>query len=68
MPIRAQYSGSVFRYPEEGEDLREFIQSGVELIGEDGAEADAEVVALGTRGLMEMGLMMELIIRFQSVG
>ncbi len=55
-PVRAQYSGPVFRYAERGDGLRQFNQSGVELIGADDAGTDAEVVGLAAKGMTEMGV------------
>lgn len=57
LPLRLQYTGSVFRYdePQSGR-LREFTQAGVELIGAAGPEADAEVIALTITALMDLGL------------
>lgn len=52
MPQRFCYSGSVFRYvqPQAGRQ-REFWQAGVELIGADSPDADAEVLALTVKTL-----------------
>lgn len=57
MPLRLQYTGSVFRYdePQSGR-LREFTQIGMELIGAEGPEADAEVIAMTISAMMELGL------------
>ncbi len=52
MPQRFCYSGSVFRYvqPQAGRQ-REFWQAGVELIGADSPDADAEILALTAKTL-----------------
>lgn len=56
-PLRLAYVGSVFRYdePQAGRH-REFTQAGVELIGSDRPEADAEVVAMAVSALAATGL------------
>lgn len=56
-PLRLAYTGSVFRYhePRAGRQ-REFTQIGVELIGLDGAEADAEMIAMAVEGCRAVGL------------
>lgn len=57
LPLRLRYNGGVFRYerPQAGFQ-REFTQSGVELIGDGGAAADAEVVALAVAALRDLGV------------
>ena len=57
LPLRLAYAGSVFRYhePRAGRQ-REFTQIGVELIGLDGAEADAEMIAMTVEGCQALGL------------
>ncbi len=56
-PLRLAYIASVFRGQETGSGhLREFTQAGVELIGEAGPEADAEVIALSAEALHAAGL------------
>ncbi len=56
-PIRFYYIQPVWRYeePQKGR-LREFWQAGVELIGQSGPLADAEVVAVTSRALHAAGL------------
>jgi histidyl-tRNA synthetase len=57
LPVRWQYSGSVFRYAPDGSaQPRQFWQLGAELIGAQGPAADAEAAALATRGLTVLGL------------
>jgi ATP phosphoribosyltransferase regulatory subunit len=57
MPLRCFYVGSLFRREEpQAGRKREFTQAGVELIGADTAEADAEVVALSISILEALGL------------
>jgi ATP phosphoribosyltransferase regulatory subunit len=57
MPLRCSYVGSLFRYEEpQAGRKREFTQAGIELIGADTAEADAEVVALAIAALKALDL------------
>lgn len=55
-PVRVFYHGPVWRYeePQHGR-FREFWQFGVELIGADTIEADAEVIALASEATGELG-------------
>ncbi len=55
-PVRVFYYGPVWRYeePQHGR-FREFWQFGVELIGADSVEADAEVIALAAEATHELG-------------
>lgn len=56
-PLRLSYHANVFRaFDEEGGRGAEFYQTGVELIGDDSAEADAEVVALAISSLKAAGV------------
>jgi ATP phosphoribosyltransferase regulatory subunit len=56
-PIRLCYSGSVFQNNSRYQGrLHETTQMGVELIGEDSAEADAEIIALTVQAMKEAGL------------
>ncbi|MFQ5846156.1 MAG: ATP phosphoribosyltransferase regulatory subunit [Candidatus Methylomirabilales bacterium] len=57
LPLRLAYSTSVFRHeePQAGRQ-REFFQAGVELIGSDRPEADAEMIAMAVEGCQEAGL------------
>ncbi|RLF80526.1 histidine--tRNA ligase [Thermococci archaeon] len=56
-PIRWYYIANMFRYeePQSGR-LREFWQAGVELIGSQNIEADAEVIALLVESYINTGL------------
>jgi ATP phosphoribosyltransferase regulatory subunit len=57
MPLRCSYVGSLFRYEEpQAGRKREFTQAGIELIGADTTEADAEVVALAIAALEALEL------------
>lgn len=56
-PVRWQYSGPVFRYaPAEQGSYRQFTQSGAELVGASGDDADAEIISLAVSGLEKLGL------------
>jgi ATP phosphoribosyltransferase regulatory subunit len=56
LPYRLCYSGRVLRHAEQrlGKE-REVWQSGVELIGLDSPEADAEMIAMAVEGLLAVG-------------
>lgn len=57
LPLRLSYAMNIFRYeaPQAGRK-REFVQLGVELIGLDKPEADAEMVAMAVEGCQALGL------------
>ena len=56
LPHRLSYSGRVLRHAESGSGRsRELFQVGVELIGLDSAEADAEMAAMAVQALKELG-------------
>ncbi|MBS1020197.1 ATP phosphoribosyltransferase regulatory subunit [Gluconobacter cerinus] len=56
-PLRLSYSGSCIVIGTPGREAdRQVSQAGIELIGPDSAQADAEVVALGARALEELGI------------
>jgi ATP phosphoribosyltransferase regulatory subunit len=56
-PLRLSYSGHAYRAVAHGSgQQREFLQNGLELIGAEGAEAEAEVIALTLTALDEAGL------------
>ncbi len=56
LPLRLSYSGRVLRHAEQqaGKD-RDIFQTGVELIGLDGPEADAEMIAMTIEALKAVG-------------
>jgi len=56
LPLRLSYSGRVLRHTEQqaGKD-RDIFQTGVELIGLDGPEADAEMIAMAVECLAAVG-------------
>lgn len=49
------YSGKTFRFSQ-GVGMREFTQSGVELMGAEGVCYDAEIISLAIESLLEAGL------------
>jgi len=55
-PLRFYYMGNVFRYDDKVGNQREFCQAGVELIGVNSKEADAEIIALAVESLKNSGL------------
>ncbi|MDQ7842189.1 MAG: ATP phosphoribosyltransferase regulatory subunit [Armatimonadota bacterium] len=56
-PLRISYVAAVFHGQDAGGGrLREFTQAGVELLGEAGADADAEVIALALESLSRAGV------------
>ena len=56
-PLRLSYSGHAYRAVAHGSgQQREFLQNGIELIGPEGADAEAEVIALTLAALDEAGL------------
>ena len=55
-PLRLRYTQRVFRETEAQAAAREITQIGVECIGADGAEADAEVLALFIQALEASGV------------
>ncbi len=57
LPLRLSYHANVFRAIEaEAGREAEFFQTGVELVGDDSPEADAEVVALAISSLQAAGV------------
>ena len=55
-PLRLCYFAHAYRDARGAGELREFLQGGIELIGADAPEGDAEVVALTAAALDEAGL------------
>lgn len=57
LPLRLFYLANVFRHEQAQAGRQcEFYQAGVELLGADGAMADAEVVALAVEAMQKAGL------------
>jgi histidyl-tRNA synthetase len=63
LPVRLCYAGPVFRYerPQAGR-TRQFIDTGVELIGGQGSAADAEIIHLALEGLESVGIRGKLVL------
>lgn len=56
-PIRVSYVQDVLQYPlPKGGQMRAHTQAGIELMGEGGAQADAEVIAIAINALRSSGL------------
>jgi ATP phosphoribosyltransferase regulatory subunit len=56
-PLRFSYIGNVFRYNEYGGGKQdEFTQAGVEVLGVNTPESDAEVISIAIQALKETGL------------
>jgi ATP phosphoribosyltransferase regulatory subunit len=57
LPMRFFYVGNVFRYEEpQAGRRREFTQAGIELVGADTPEADAEVLSVAIAALQALGV------------
>lgn len=58
LPYRIAYSGSAYRNDEAFSNTRqrEFSQVGIELIGNDGIDADAEVIGIAAEALIKFGI------------
>lgn len=55
-PVKLYYFGSCFRYEEpQSKRWRQFLQSGAEILGTDDPAADAEVAALSSHIMEELG-------------
>ena len=56
-PLRFSYFGNAFKYNEDYQGkLREFAQAGVELLGVNSSDADAEVIAVAVNSLLAAGI------------
>ncbi len=56
-PLRFFYFGNVFKYNEEYQGKsREMYQAGIELMGADSVEADAEVLSVAVNSLLSTGI------------
>ena len=57
LPLRLSYLADVYRNPDDpSHPRREMIQAGIELMGIDDPQADAEVLAVGVEALRKMGM------------
>jgi histidyl-tRNA synthetase len=69
VPLKFFYSGPMFRYerPQKGR-FRQFHQIGVELIGVGQPQADIEVIALGSRILVALGVGERVELQLNTLG
>ena len=69
LPLRLFYSGPMFRYerPQKGR-LRQFVQIGIESIGNHGPLEDAEVIACGASLLQRLGFQQDCVLNINSLG
>ena len=69
LPLRFFYHGSMFRYerPQKGR-LRQFHQTGIELIGATEPRADVEVIALAKHALDTLGVCDKVELQLNSLG
>jgi histidyl-tRNA synthetase len=67
-PVKVFYFGPAFRYerPQKGR-FREFWQFGLEIIGADSVEAEAEVITVAVKAMMNSGLQ-NFVIRIGHLG
>jgi ATP phosphoribosyltransferase regulatory subunit len=57
LPLRLSYIGNMYRYNETGGGKqREFTQAGIELIGPETPQADAQVIAMAVRSALLPGI------------
>jgi histidyl-tRNA synthetase len=68
-PLKLFYSGPMFRYerPQKGR-YRQFYQMGVEVLGVDKPQADAEIMALGWLLLRRIGVADRVKLQINTVG
>jgi len=57
-PLKISYIGNAFRYEDvqKGGRQREFTQAGIEIYGDNSAEADAEIIVTAIKALKTVGL------------
>lgn len=67
--LKVWYSGPMFRHerPQKGRQ-RQFHQTGAEVFGLDTPAADAELIALGTRLWLELGIAGQIELELNSLG
>lgn len=57
LPLRLQYSGPVFRYEKPQQNrYRQFLMTGVEMLGANDRVADAEILYIACTGLEKLGI------------
>ena len=69
IPLKLIYQGSMFRYerPQKGR-LRQFHQTGAEILGVEGSLADVEVISLGSHYLDALGVRDKTVLQLNSLG
>lgn len=69
LPLKFTYQGSMFRYerPQKGR-LRQFHQTGAEILGVEGPLADIEIIALGDHYLEALGVRDKTLLELNSLG
>lgn len=69
LPLKLFYSGPMFRYerPQKGR-YRQFHQMGIEMLGYDSPESDAECIALGHQILTALGLSGKFQLEMNTLG
>ena len=69
LPLKFVYQGPMFRYerPQKGR-LRQFHQTGVEILGVEGPLADVEIIALGSHYLESLGIRNKTVLELNSLG
>ena len=69
LPLKLFYSGPMFRYerPQKGR-LRQFLQIGIESIGNHGPLEDAEVITCGATLLQRLGFQRDCVLNINSLG
>src|SRR5262249_1016480 len=69
LPLKYFYSGPMFRHerPQKGR-LRQFHQTGIELLGVAQPQADIEVIATGAAILRALGLLDRTVIELNTLG
>jgi histidyl-tRNA synthetase len=69
LPLKFVYQGPMFRYerPQKGR-LRQFHQTGVEILGVEGPLADVEIIALGAHYLEALGIRDKTVLELNSLG
>ncbi|MBL6931343.1 MAG: histidine--tRNA ligase [Rhodospirillales bacterium] len=69
LPLKFTYQGPMFRYerPQKGR-LRQFHQTGAEILGVEGPLADIEIIALGSDYLEALGVRDKTVLELNSLG
>jgi histidyl-tRNA synthetase len=69
LPLKYFYSGPMFRYerPQKGR-MRQFHQTGVELLGVSQPQGDVEVIAVGAAILRELGVLDRTLLELNTLG